>query len=143
MDISQTTIAKSDQINACDLVGKTVTVTVKSVSKGKTAEQPVDIHLNETDKAFRPCKNMRRVLMRGWGKMTEGWTGKQMRLYTDEKVRFGADITGGIRISHLSHIEEFTMALQLSRGNIKSVTIKALETKPQAAAPVAATTEGE
>ncbi len=52
-----------------------------------------------------------------------------MRLYTDEKVRFGADITGGLRVSHLSHIEEFTIALQLSRGNIKSVTIKVLEVK--------------
>ncbi len=129
MDISTTTAVKSDQINAVDLVGKTVTVTVTNVSKGKTAEQPVDIHFASTEKVFRPCKNVRRVLMRGWGKETDTWRGKSMRLYTDEKVRFGADITGGLRVSHLSHIEEFTIALQLSRGNIKSVTIKVLEVK--------------
>lgn len=132
MDISTTTIAKSDQVNASDLVGKTVTVTVTNVSKGKTAEQPVDIHFAGSEKVFRPCKNMRRVLMRGWGKETDAWKGKSMRLYTDEKVRFGADITGGIRISHLSHIEEFTLALPLSRGNIKTVTIKVIEAKPVA-----------
>ncbi len=129
MDISTTTAAKSDQIDAIDLAGgKTVVITITDVTKGKTAEQPCDIHFGGA-KVFRPSKNVRRVLMRGWGKETDAWKGKSMRLYNDEKVRFGADITGGIRISHMSHIEDFTMALQLSRGNIKSVTIKKLETK--------------
>lgn len=138
MDISSTTVAKSDQIDAIDLLGKTITITITDVTKGKTAEQPCDIHFGGS-KVYRPSKNMRRVLMRGWGKMTEAWVGKSMRLFNDEKVRFGADITGGIRISHMSHIEKFSMALQLSRGNIKTVTIEPLEVKQPAPAQ---TTEG-
>src|SRR5690606_13558162 len=47
VDLTATTIPKSDQINAEDLmVSGPVTVTVESVSKG-SAEQPVDIHLVE------------------------------------------------------------------------------------------------
>lgn len=126
MDISETTAAKSDQLNAVDLVGKTMDITITNVSKGKTAEQPCDIHFSGSNKVWRPGKNMRRLLEHAWGKYTDKYVGKSLRLYTDEKVRYGADITGGIRISHMSHTEGFTKALPLSRGNIKAVTIKPL-----------------
>jgi hypothetical protein len=40
-----------------------------------------------------------------------------MTLYRDPAVRFGGQDVGGIRVSHLSHIEKrITLALTVTRG---------------------------
>ena len=53
MDMTESIQARSDQINADDLAGGPMTVTIREVVKGK-AESPFDFLLVETDRAYRP-----------------------------------------------------------------------------------------
>ena len=77
---------------------------------------------------------MRRVLVRAWGADGAQYVGKSMTLFLDDQVRFGGAAVGGIRISHLSHIENsITMALTATRATKKAYTVQAM------AAPVATT----
>ena len=51
-----------------------------------------------------------------------------MTLYADEKVQFGGLAVGGIRISHMSHIDApVTMALTVTRANKKAFTVKPMK----------------
>jgi hypothetical protein len=50
-----------------------------------------------------------------------------MTLFRDDSVLFGGIAVGGIRISHLSHIEkDLTLALTVSRASRKPYTVKLL-----------------
>jgi hypothetical protein len=70
---------------------------------------------------------MRRVLIEAWGKDGAQYKGRSMTLYADPKVKFGGIEVGGIRISHMSHIEqEKTMMLTATRANRKPFTVKPL-----------------
>ena len=117
MDISSTIEPKSDQINADDLMSGPRTYTIERVNKG-SAEQPINVHLAEMPgRPYRPSKSMRRILVAAWGKDSDVYTGRKLTLYRDPSVRFGKDEVGGIKISHLSHIDRpMTVALTVTRG---------------------------
>ncbi len=116
MDLTESIIPKSDQLNADDLIGGAQTYTVADVVKGN-AEQPIDIRLVETERAYRPSKSMRRVLVSAWGKDGAKYAGHSMTLYRDPEVTFGRDKVGGIKISHLSHIDgPLSIMLTATRG---------------------------
>lgn len=134
MDMSAIIVPKSDQINADDLQGgRTVTVSVAKVAIKGGQEQPISIHLNETDKVYRPCKSMCRVLAQAWGLDSAKYVGKSMTLYTDPSVKFGPLAVGGIRISHMSHIDgPMVMALTATKGVKKSFKVLPLEVSSQA-----------
>ena len=127
MDLTESIIPKSDQLNADDLISGPVTVTIAKVSAG-SAEQPVDVHLVEfPGRAFRPSKSMRRVMVSAWGVEAGAYTGHRMTLYRDPTIRFGGMEVGGIRISHLSHIDKsFALALTVTRGKRSMFTIEPL-----------------
>lgn len=132
-DLSKTISAKSDQLNADDLLGKTVTIKITDVSI-KGDEQPVVIHYEgDNGKPYKPCKSMRRVLVHVWGADGAKYKGRQLTLYCDPSVRFGSMEVGGIRISHMSHIDkQITMALTATRANKKPFTVRPLvEDSPQ------------
>jgi hypothetical protein len=121
-DISDTLAPKSDQLDAVDLLGGPQTFTITKVSKGEP-DQPVNIHLAEFPRVWRPGKSMRRVLASCWGTDASEWTGRRVTLYCDEAVRFGSDVVGGTRISHLSNIDKpRSVPLLVSRG--KSATFR-------------------
>ena len=68
MDISDTIIAKSDQLNASDLIGGPITVTITGVKRFDSAEQPIAIsYEGDNGKPFKPCKSVRRLLVGMWG----------------------------------------------------------------------------
>lgn len=127
MDMTASIIPKSDQINADDLISGPVTVTIDKVSAG-SSEQPVDVHLMEfPDRAFRPSKSMRRVMVAAWGADTAAYTGHRLTLYRDPTIRFGKDEVGGIRISHMSHIDKaLRIALTVTRGKREPFTVAPL-----------------
>lgn len=105
MDISDTLAPKSDQLDAVDLLGSPPRIfTVESVSRGN-AEQPVEVHLAEFPRVWRPGKSMRRVLAFCWGADASQWAGRRVELFCDESVMFGGEPVGGTRISRLSHID--------------------------------------
>lgn len=117
MDLTKSIEPKSDQLNAEDLLTGPVTVTIERVTEG-SAEQPVDVHLVEfPGRPYRPSKSMRRVMVSAWGKEGAVYAGRRMTLYRDPEVTFGRDKVGGIKISHLSHIEKrMSLALTVTRG---------------------------
>lgn len=139
MDLSQTLEPNSQQVNADDLTAAPRTVSITDVTKG-TAEQPVFIHLAEfPGRTYRPGKSMRRVLVQIWGPDATNYVGRRLRLYNDQTVRFGKDVTGGIRISHASHIDApVTVALTVTRGKRAPFVVQPLEDAPVDPAQVAA-----
>ena len=140
MDISDTLAPKSDQLDAVDLLGGPQTFTVTKVSKGN-AEQPVNVHLAEFPRVWRPGKSMRRVLASCWGTDAAQWVGRRVTLYCDESVTFGNDVVGGTRISHLSHIDgRKKIPLLVKRGKSATFTVEPLPDAP-AADPTAAKIE--
>ena len=119
---------KSDQLNADDLLTGPITVRVEAV-KRNTSGQPIEIAI-AGHRPYRPCKTMRRVLIAVWGKKGADWVGKSMTLYNDTSVKYCGEITGGIRISHLSHIEnDITLLLTTTRSKRASYTVRRLDVK--------------
>lgn len=128
MDLTDTIAPKSDQLNADDLMSGPRTFTIQEVRSG-SAEQPVAVRLVEfpDGRPFYPCKSMRRVMVAAWGADASTYTGRRLTLYRDEKVRFGGQDVGGIRISHMSHIDkQLTLALTVTRGKRAPYVVKPL-----------------
>lgn len=127
IDMLKTIVAKSDQLNSDDLIGGSITIKITEV-RAASGDQPISFHYeNDNGKPFKPCKNMRRVIVALWDKYADRYVGRLMTLYRDDKVTFGGMAVGGIRISHMSHIEkEVTMVLTQSKANKKPFTVKPL-----------------
>src|SRR4051812_11375313 len=102
--MSSVIIPKSDQINADDLLAGPITITIRDVQIKGGQEQPVSIYFEGSDKAFRPCKSMSRVLVQGWGADAKAYIGRSLTLYCDPSVKWGGVEVGGIRISHMTDI---------------------------------------
>lgn len=105
-DMSSTIIAKSDQINAGDLKGISRTITVKEVRIKAGEDQPVSILIEGDPKAFRPCKGVRRLLVRVWGADATKYIGQSMTIFCDPTVTWAGKEEGGIRVSHMTGIDE-------------------------------------
>lgn len=112
-DMSQVIVPKSDQINADDLIAGPRTFTIEGVAINPGTEQPVQIKLAGEPRVWRPCKSMSRVLVAAWGPDASQYAGRSLTLYRDPKVKWGGMEVGGIRVSHMSHIER-DMLLQLT-----------------------------
>ncbi len=127
-DLSQTIAPKSDQLNADDLIGGPRTIKVTGVLKMREPDQPVAINFEgDGGKPYKPGKSMRRVLVRVWGSEGADYVGRRMTLYRDDTVQFGGVAVGGIRISHMSHIERsVTMALTVTRASRRPFTVQPL-----------------
>lgn len=125
---------RSDQWNADDFVGiKAKVFTIVNVTSGK-AEQKYDIELAEGDgRVWRPPLTVIRIILDAWGDESDNWIGKRVALYREPTVTFGREQTGGIRISHMSHLPEGKPMVHkstLSRGRRGEVTIKPLPDGP-------------
>lgn len=118
MDMNATIAPKSDQLNSDDLISGPRTITVTRVSGNDSPDQPVNIAFEgDNGKPFRPCKSMRRVMVHCWGADASQYVGRSMTIYRDPSVSFGGMQVGGIRISHMSHIDKAqTMALTATRA---------------------------
>jgi hypothetical protein len=128
-NLAHTIVPKSDQLNADDLIAGPMTITVTRVTAApSSADQPVSVHFEGDDgKPYKPCKSMRRVLVQLWGARGDDYAGRRMTLYRDASVRFGGIEVGGIRISHMSHIDgEKKLALTVTRGKRAPYIVKPL-----------------
>lgn len=145
MDIANSLAPRSDQVNADDLVAGPMTVTIRKVVGGK-AEQPFDFLLEETDRAYRPAVTMRRLIAAAWGTNGDEYVGRRLTLYRDPTIRFGKDVVGGIRISHMSHIDNrVEVKLQVTRGKRENFIVEPLiaPTPPTETAIACATDKGQ
>lgn len=107
MDLSKAILAKSDQLNADDLLSGPRTFTVKEVRRGSD-EQPVSIVLAEFPdrRPFKPSKTVLRLLVHAWGVESDDWPpNARMTLHRDDTVKWAGQEVGGIRVTALSHIK--------------------------------------
>ncbi|GGZ22001.1 hypothetical protein [Asticcacaulis endophyticus] len=126
-DMTAVITPKSDQWNADDFLSGPRTFTIRGVKINGGQEQPVNISLEGTDKFYRPCKSMSRVLVSAWGADATAYVGRSLTLYTDPKVKWGGMEVGGIRISHMSHIDgKLQLALTATKGQRKPHTVTPL-----------------
>lgn len=127
MDISDSLAANSNQQNYDEFLAGPKTVTVSEVKKG-SAEQPVEVHLVEfPGKPFKPAKTVRRLLAKVWGTDASQWAGRRLTIYGDPDVRYGGKAVGGLRVSHVSHIDKpVEVLLTESRGKKRSHTVQPL-----------------
>ena len=137
VDLGATIAPKSDQLNADDLIAGPRTITITSVvarPKGGQGDQPIAVHFEgDNGKPYLPCKSMRRVLVQCWGRDGAGYAGRSMTLFRDESVVFGGAAVGGIRISHMSHLDrDMTMSLTASKQTRKPYTVRMLAAAPKA-----------
>lgn len=128
-DLRPTIVPKSDQLNAEQLLGGPMTVTITDVGVSSSPEQPVTVHYEgENGRPFKPCKTMRKLMVFAWGPDGTAWAGKSMTLYNDPAVKFGGDEVGGIRISHMSHIpKSIEVSLTSTRGKKALYRVALLE----------------
>lgn len=127
-DMSSVITPKSDQWNADDFIAGPLTFTIREVQIRGGQEQPVNILLEGTDKAFRPCKSMSRVLVQAWGPDASKYAGRALTLYRDPTVKWAGMEVGGIRISHMSHIDAAqNMMLTATKGSRKPHRILPLQ----------------
>jgi hypothetical protein len=135
VNMAEFTAPKTDQLNADSLIGGPVTVTITGVRANEGApEQPVSISYDGDDgKPYKPCKSMRRVMVQVWGADAKQYVGRSMTLYCDPEVQFGGMKVGGIRISHMSHIDKpVTMALTATKAKRKPYTVQPLASQAPA-----------
>jgi len=146
VDMTETIEPRSDQMNSDDLMSGPRTFTISEVRKSGHAEQPVDVYLAEfpAGRPFKPSKSMRRVMVAAWGADAANYVGHRMTLYRDPTVRFGGQDVGGIRISHMSHIEKrMTLALTVTRGKRSPYVVEPLPDAAPASTVVSAETLAE
>lgn len=131
--IRDTIKAKSDQLNADDLIGGPITVTVTAVKQSSDEKQPAIVCIDGGYQPYKPCKTMRRVMVLAWGERAIDWVGRKLTLYREPTVRYGGKEVGGIQISAMSHIgEQIVVALQVAKGKKETFTINPIgnEKKP-------------
>lgn len=117
MDIADTLIANSDQLNADDLVGGPITARIEDVRRGASEEQPVVVVLSDGHRPWRPCKTVRRILAQAWGTDTTKWIGQHVQLYRDPTVKWGGKEVGGIRVQAMTGIRSpIALSLAVARG---------------------------
>lgn len=130
---------RSDQLNGDDLIAGPRVITITSVRAVKDGRETKLVLNYEGDngKPFKPCKTMGRAMVLAWGitpdNFEQEFPGKSIRVFRDPEVTFGADgKVGGIRISHMSHIDgPKTIKLTVSQGKKRDFTFHPLVREAQ------------
>lgn len=145
--LSEALAPRSDQLNSDDLIPgpRVLKITGGRVAKDGRQTRLILSYEGDGGKPFKPCKTMGRAMVVVWGLTDENFEeqvkGKSIRVYRDPEVTFGDQgQIGGIRISHMSHIDgPKSVKLTVSQGK-KAVftfapmpTVAAKQTDPDAA----------
>ena len=126
-DLSRLVQPKSDQLNADDLLGGAITVTITSINATGSNEQPVSLSIDGGYRPYKPCKSMTRLMMFCWGKDGSLYVGRKLTLYNDPTVKWAGVEVGGIRVSHMSGItKNMAVSLTTTRGQRKPYSVKML-----------------
>jgi hypothetical protein len=105
-DISFAMEAKSDQLNAPDIMGndRIIKITRVNVVKG---DQPISVYFDgDHNRPWKPSKGMVRILAAAWSTESANWVGKSVQLYFDDTVKWAGKEVGGIRIRAMSDIPQ-------------------------------------
>jgi len=125
-DITPTLAAKSDQLNAADLMGGPMTFKVMDVKVGN-GDQPVTIKTGNGSQPYKPCKSMRRLLAQIWGPSSQDWIGHSMTVFCDSHVIWAGQAVGGIRVSHVTGLDRSCeIPLRASKTKVVTYTVQPL-----------------
>jgi len=114
-DIGFALEAKSNQLNAVDIMGCNRIIKIREVRVTKS-DQPVAVFFDgDNNRPWLPSKGMRRILAGAWGQESDNWIGKHAELYFEPSVIYAGKEVGGIRIKALSDIDakglQFSLAI--------------------------------
>lgn len=127
VDVSDTIVSKSDQLNADDILGGEITVQITGVNRCDK-DQPIAISITGGHMPFKPCKTVRRILVSAWGANAANWIGQSMVLYRDPNVKWGGENVGGIRVRAITGIKTpLVLALAESRKSKAKITVHPLK----------------
>lgn len=138
LDITPFIEAESDRITSDDLIAGPASYTVARVEgrSEQDGKKRLVIHLQGASKPFIPCKGMVRLLGHLWGADLSQWVGRGLTLYRDPDVRFGKDMTGGVRICAVSDIERpATVPIRTSQKSVKAYKVDPLARQQLATPP--------
>jgi hypothetical protein len=97
-DISHLIVAKSDQLNAVDIIGGTKLITITSVDV-PPKEGPIVVHYEgENGRPWKiGNKTVPRILKVLWGAESKKWVGQSLEVHFDPDVIYAGEAVGGIR----------------------------------------------
>lgn len=133
-DLSDTITPNGDQLNADDLISGDLIITITKFVRVEDKKQPWKIFYKEGDekRPYKPNLTMRKIIFNLWGKDGTKFAGRKIKLFRDPEVMYGSEKTGGIVISHLSHIDKpESLLLQTKRGKRKLYNIGVLESESE------------
>lgn len=132
-DMTEVIAARSDQLNAVDLVGGPITITIIRADVKKGQEQPVTVHFEGDDgKPWKPSKTASRIMAALWGPNSDTYAGRSLTLFRDPAVQWAGKEVGGILISHMSHIGQVQELNLIERRGV----MKLHRIQPLAGAPL-------
>lgn len=106
-DVTFALEAKSDQLNAVDIMDHERIIKIRDVIVKHQKDQPVSIYFDgDNNRPWRPSKGMLRILAGAWGSDSSNWLGKYAALFFEPSVKYAGQEVGGIRIRALSDIHE-------------------------------------
>jgi hypothetical protein len=117
-DVSKALEAKSDQLNATDILGAEPVIRIRAVDV-RGSEQPIWVYFDgDNNRPWKPSKGMLRILAAGWGRDSDGWIGKHVQLMFESSVIYAGKEVGGIRVKAMSDIPAAGMncALTISKS---------------------------
>ena len=130
MDITSAIKAKSDQLNASDLIGGPVTARIEQVKRGNQ-DQPVIVHISGGHMPWKPSKTALRAMAHFLGTDTSAWVGRWVRLYRDPRTLWAGKPVGGVMVSGIDGIKSETLTLPYSRGKTQPHQVQRIEPKQE------------
>lgn len=124
-EFTRTNAAKSDQMNAVDLIAGPMAFIITDIRMTGASDQPVAISVDGHAQPWKPSKTFRRVLTAAWHDEPSEWIGRHVVLWCDPDITWAGEKVGGIAISHMSHIDgEKRFKLNESKSKKKTINIK-------------------
>lgn len=134
-NIAHTLVAKSDQLNAADLIGGEKLLKITSVDVKSASD--VWVHYEgENGRPWKTSLTARRILARLWTEESDNWVGHTVAVHCDPTVVYAGEEVGGIRPHAATGIDsERVIKLKERRGpkpkTFKIVPLR-LDSSPQA-----------
>lgn len=114
-NISAAIEAKSDQLNAVDIVGGDRVIKITNITV-RSGDQPVSIYFEgDHGKPWKPSKGMLRIMAKAWGDESDIWVGRSAKIFFEPSVVYAGKEVGGIQIRALSDIP---------KNGIKTILVK-------------------
>jgi hypothetical protein len=114
-DVSFACEAKSDQLNAVDIMGADRVIKIRDVKVKKGDSQPISVFFDgDNNRPWTPSKGMIRILAGAWGVDSSQWVGKYVQLHFEPSVKYAGKEVGGIRIAGMSDLKSDVLHFSLA-----------------------------